>query len=153
MDSTPTPGSAPAPLKASPLVFITGASSGIGEALALRFRRAGYRVALVARRVEALQAWAQAQGFAAGEFGVFGADVRDVRADEARRMRARELMHFDALERSEVRVVLAALAHDEKIISLFPAATHVGLKGAGHWLHAEKPREFLDAVTDFLGEE
>jgi short-subunit dehydrogenase len=80
MDSTPTPGSAPAPLKASPLVFITGASSGIGEALALRFRRAGYRVALVARRVEALQAWAQAQGFAAGEFGVFGADVRDVQS-------------------------------------------------------------------------
>lgn len=42
--------------------------------------------------------------------------------------------------------------HREKIISLFPAASHVGLKGAGHWLHAEKPREFLDAVTDFLGE-
>ncbi len=44
-------------------------------------------------------------------------------------------------------------AHRETILSLFPNASHVGIKGAGHWLHAEKPREFLDAVTDFLGEE
>ncbi len=43
--------------------------------------------------------------------------------------------------------------HREKIISLFPSATHEGIKSAGHWLHAEKPREFLDAVTRFLGEE
>ena len=43
--------------------------------------------------------------------------------------------------------------HREKIISLFSSATHKGIKGAGHWLHAEKPREFLDAVTGFLGEE
>ena len=34
----------------SRLVFITGASSGIGQALALRFYQAGYRLALVARR-------------------------------------------------------------------------------------------------------
>jgi len=40
--------------------------------------------------------------------------------------------------------------HREKILSLFPNATHAGIKGAGHWLHAEKPREFLDAVTSFL---
>lgn len=42
--------------------------------------------------------------------------------------------------------------HRPTILSLFPNATHAGIKGAGHWLHAEKPREFLDAVTDFLGE-
>src|SRR5439155_1622550 len=35
---------------AAPLVFITGASSGIGQALAARFHRAGYRLALVSRR-------------------------------------------------------------------------------------------------------
>ena len=39
-----------------PLVFITGASSGIGQALAARFYRAGWRLALVARRAAEVQA-------------------------------------------------------------------------------------------------
>jgi short-subunit dehydrogenase len=64
----------------APLVFITGASSGIGQALALRFQRAGYRLALVARRAAELQAWADAQGFDAAGVAVYGADVRDVDA-------------------------------------------------------------------------
>ena len=36
-------------------VLITGASSGIGEALAHEFARRGYRLAVLARRVAALQ--------------------------------------------------------------------------------------------------
>ena len=48
---------------AAPLVFITGASSGIGQALAARFQRAGYRLALVARRANEVARWAKAQGF------------------------------------------------------------------------------------------
>ena len=62
----------------SPLVFITGASSGIGQALALRFHRAGYRLALVARRAPEVQAWAQAQGLDRLTWAVYAADVRDV---------------------------------------------------------------------------
>jgi NADP-dependent 3-hydroxy acid dehydrogenase YdfG len=46
----------------APLVFITGASGGIGQALAARFLRSGYRLALVARRGAEIQAWAQTQG-------------------------------------------------------------------------------------------
>jgi short-subunit dehydrogenase len=64
----------------APLVFITGASSGIGQALALRFHRAGYRLALVARRGAELQAWAEAQGFEADRCAVYAADVRDMAA-------------------------------------------------------------------------
>lgn len=62
----------------APLVFITGASSGIGQALAARFHRAGYRLALVARRAAEVQAWALAKGFDATRFAVYAADVRDV---------------------------------------------------------------------------
>jgi NADP-dependent 3-hydroxy acid dehydrogenase YdfG len=62
---------------AGPLVFITGASSGIGQALALRYAHSGYRLALVARRSEALQAWADAQGWAPGRCCVYKADVAD----------------------------------------------------------------------------
>lgn len=64
----------------APLVFITGASSGIGQALAARFHHAGYRLALVARRTVEVQAWAQAQDFGAATFAVYAADVRDVTA-------------------------------------------------------------------------
>lgn len=65
-------------VSAAPLVFITGASSGIGQALALRYYRAGYRLALVARREAELQAWAREQGLDAGRWAVYGADVRDI---------------------------------------------------------------------------
>ena len=64
----------------APLVYITGASSGIGQALAARFHRAGYRLALVARRSADVQAWALAQGYARETWAVYAADVRDTRA-------------------------------------------------------------------------
>lgn len=64
----------------APLIFITGASSGIGQALATRFHRAGYRLALVARRSAELQAWVQACGIPSASCSVYAADVRDVAA-------------------------------------------------------------------------
>ena len=64
----------------APLVFITGASSGIGQALAVEARQRGWRVALLARRPEALRAWCQAQAWPADSWSVWGADVRDLGA-------------------------------------------------------------------------
>lgn len=40
--------------------------------------------------------------------------------------------------------------HRNAIGALFPAARHARIPGAGHWLHAEKPREFEAAVRVFL---
>ena len=59
------------------LVYITGASSGIGQAMALRFFQAGYRLALVARRDEVIKAWAQAQGIGAERYRIYSADVAE----------------------------------------------------------------------------
>lgn len=39
----------------------------------------------------------------------------------------------------------------ETIRTLFPAARFAKIPGAGHWLHAEKPREFEETVRVFLG--
>ena len=64
----------------SPLVFVTGASSGIGQALALRYAWAGWRLALVARRGAETEAWARAQGLGPERCAVYAADVQDVDA-------------------------------------------------------------------------
>ena len=63
-----------------PLVYITGASSGIGQALALRYYRAGWRLALVARREAELQAWALGLDLTPDRFAIYAADVCDVAA-------------------------------------------------------------------------
>jgi hypothetical protein len=65
-------------VNAAPLVFITGASSGIGQALALRFAQAGWRLALVARRREGVLAWAAENGLAADRCAVYAADVMQI---------------------------------------------------------------------------
>ncbi len=62
-------------MSVAPLVIITGASSGIGQALAARYAAAGWRLGLVARRVAELQAWALARGLGADRCVVYGADV------------------------------------------------------------------------------
>ncbi|MHB1250010.1 MAG: SDR family oxidoreductase [Polaromonas sp.] len=59
----------------SRLVFITGASSGIGQALALRYYAAGYRLALATRRAAEVQSWAQAHSISADRYHIYSADV------------------------------------------------------------------------------
>ena len=61
-----------------PLIFITGASGGIGQALAARYAQAGWRLALVARRTEEVEAWARAQGLARGRWAVYAANVQEI---------------------------------------------------------------------------
>ena len=62
-------------MPARPLVFITGASSGIGRALAECYHRAGWRLALVARREFEIKSWADALGLSADSYEIYGADV------------------------------------------------------------------------------
>ena len=61
-----------------PLVFITGASSGIGQALALRYYQAGYRLALVARRAELMTQWAQDAQLDTTRYFIYCADVSSI---------------------------------------------------------------------------
>ena len=40
--------------------------------------------------------------------------------------------------------------HHASIRQYFPAASILMIAGAGHWLHAEKPAEFIETVASFL---
>ncbi len=57
------------------LVLITGASSGLGQALALRYYLAGFNLALVARRGQTISDWATAQGWTRNRYEIYSADV------------------------------------------------------------------------------
>ena len=59
-------------------VFITGASSGLGLAMAEEYARQGATLALVARRTDALDAFARR--FPKLSISVYSADVRDADA-------------------------------------------------------------------------
>ena len=64
----------------APLLFITGASSGIGQAMAIEWARRGGRLALVARRGDEMRDWVAAQGWAPDRAAVYVADARDLPA-------------------------------------------------------------------------
>lgn len=62
----------------SPLVFVTGASSGIGQALAFRFYQSGYRLALAARRTDEIKSWASRHQISASSYEIYSCDVADI---------------------------------------------------------------------------
>ena len=60
------------------LVFITGASSGIGQALALAYYHAGYNLALVARRTEEIESWCSRHDISLNSYKIYSANVSDI---------------------------------------------------------------------------
>lgn len=73
--------------------FITGASSGIGEALARKLAKEGVEVALAARRAEALEQLAKDIRASGGNARVYPLDVRNVADVRATIRRADEEMN------------------------------------------------------------
>lgn len=65
------------------IVWITGAGSGIGRALALRYLRAGAVVAGTARRAETLESLKAEAGVAGDRFHALPADLTDLAATRA----------------------------------------------------------------------
>ena len=60
------------------LVFISGASSGLGQALAWRYYQAGFSLALTARRTQEVETWAIRHKLEGARFAIYAADVSQV---------------------------------------------------------------------------
>lgn len=73
--SSPASSRTAVTLTPRPLVFITGASSGLGQALAAHYAQKGWRLALVARRLEVMQQWRQALNLSEEVCRLYAADV------------------------------------------------------------------------------
>lgn len=80
-NDTMTP--APSTPTLAPLVLITGASSGIGQALALHYAQAGWRLALVVRKEIETKMWLDANCVSKDSYQIYVADVANVAATVA----------------------------------------------------------------------
>jgi len=99
----------------SKVVIITGASSGIGAAVARRLARDGFRLTLAARRLDRLERVAAEVEALGGEALVVQTDVRN--RDELQRMV--QLTH-DRWGRIDVLLNNAGLGHDRLLIRTRP---------------------------------
>src|SRR5688500_11364118 len=91
--------------------LVTGASSGIGEATALRLSEAGAVVALAARREERLRALAERSEAGGGRAPALTADVADEpRAREAVERTASEFGQLDVLVNNAGVMLLGPVA-------------------------------------------
>jgi len=72
-----TPAASAPVARSRPVALVTGASSGIGKAIAIELARAGHAVVLSGRRVDALEATAHDVRAAGGDALVLPCDVTD----------------------------------------------------------------------------
>lgn len=124
------------------LVFITGASSGIGQALAWRYHQAGWRLALAARRASEIEAWARQQGIAEDRYAVYAADVAqtDSIVEAGRACIAKQGVPDTVIANAGISVgVDTAMREDIDVIARTFATNNVGLAATFH--------PFLSAMT------
>lgn len=118
---------------------VTGASSGIGEALALRLARGGARVALVARRADRLEALARQIAALGTEALVVPCDVADRAASEA--AAARVVEHFGGVD---LLVNNAGYGHHRRFLDWdvddIERMMQVNFFGALYWTKALLPQ-------------
>ena len=118
-----------------PLVFITGGSSGIGQALAWRYHQAGFRLALVARRVGEIEAWAARQGLGPDQCQAYAADVADTDSivAAAQRCIAQQGLPDVVIANAGISVGMdTAVRSDIDVLARTLATNNVGLAATFH---------------------
>jgi short-subunit dehydrogenase len=118
-----------------PLVFITGASSGIGQALAAHYAQRGWRLALVARRVVEMRSWADAQGLGPDRCVAYAADVAriDSIVEAGQRCIAQQGLPDVVIANAGISVGMdSAVREDLDVLAETYALNNVGLAATFH---------------------
>ena len=131
------------------VIFITGASSGIGEGLARAFARKGAILGLLARREELLENLKTECGLVGGEAVAFPCDVTDADAVRNAANRLRE-----EYGRIDILIANAGIGgNDQETRSLRPAAVKrlidTNVIGSVNSVHAVLP-EMLERASGHL---
>lgn len=119
----------------APLVFITGASSGIGQALAWRYRQAGWRLALAARRTGEIEAWMREKDVDPGHCGIYAADVAQTDSIVAAGRRCVEQQGLPDVVIANAGISIGvdtAVREDIDVIARTFATNNVGLAATFH---------------------
>lgn len=126
----------------SKLIFVTGASSGIGQALAWRYYQAGYALALVARRTEEMQTWATKLGLEPSRYQIYSADVATIDSIVAATEQCLERQGLPDVVIANAGVSIgvdSAVRGDLDVLSRTFAINNVGLAATFH--------AFIDPMT------
>lgn len=117
------------------LIFITGASSGIGQALAWRYYQAGFNLALVARRTDEMLGWAQGLGLDVSRYQVYGADVANIDSIAAAAKKCLETQGVPDIVIANAGVSIgidSALREDLDVLARTFAINNIGLAATFH---------------------
>ena len=121
-----------------PVVVVTGASQGIGQAIAARLASDGFDLALLARRAEALRAVADSLGTTGAKVSTHPCDVADSVAVDAAIAAT-----LEAHGRIDALVNNAGITRDGLLVRMKPEQWRevmaVNLDGAYHCLRAVAP--------------
>ena len=114
---------------ARPIALVTGASQGIGRAVALGLQQDGFRVVLAARRAEPLEALAEEARQQGGEALAVPCDVTDAASVEALFARIRETYGRLDLLFNNAGVGAPAVPIDELELDAWHRAVNTNLTG------------------------
>jgi NAD(P)-dependent dehydrogenase (short-subunit alcohol dehydrogenase family) len=123
---------------AEKVVLVTGATSGIGRACALRFANAGARIAAVGRNEEALAALSKEVGEASGTALLIQADL--ARAEEAERVVEQTIEHAGGID-----VLVNAAGHiatgtiQDTSLEAWDAMLNINLRAVFHLMQKAMP--------------
>lgn len=125
------------PSPAAPLVLITGASSGIGQALAQAYLLRGWRVALLARRTDVLEQWLLSLPLALREdqICILGADVGDADSMLAAAQQCMVRMGLPDVVIANAGISLGVDTGEREDLDVFEQVLRTNTLGVAHTFH------------------